>query len=235
MRRAHTPTLAYRLDARKKGQRAAAQATLLPHGWSCYAANMDDVSMLETILSLCVGIGVSAACGFRVFLPPLALGIAQRMGLSAAAALPEWLSSTPMLLALACAALVEIGAYYIPWVDNALDTIASPAAVIAGVLLTAGMLDGVSPGWKWTLAIVAGGGAAGITQAATVVTRGLSTATSGGVTNAVVSTGESAGALMMVLLAIVIAPLAAALFVLVVVWFVRLLGRWRRRPTAASG
>lgn len=35
---------------------------------------------METILGLCIGIGLSAACGFRVFVPLMVMSIAALMG-----------------------------------------------------------------------------------------------------------------------------------------------------------
>jgi len=89
---------------------------------------------METILSLCIGIGLSAACGFRVFVPLLVMSIASLMGWFEPMKGFEWLAMPSVCIGLAVATLCEIGAYYIPWVDNILDTIATPAALIAGTL-----------------------------------------------------------------------------------------------------
>jgi hypothetical protein len=193
-----------------------------------------DLLTLETAMALCLGIGLSAACGFRIFVPPLALGIAVRLEAPLSGAAPEWIGSVPALVLLSVAVLVEVGAYYVPWIDNLLDTIASPAAVIAGILVTAGLLAELDPLWRWSLALIAGGGAAGITQGATVITRGLSTATTGGMGNPVVSTIENVGAVAMSLLAIVLAPLAVLLFVGLVLWFVRVRRRRREQKESAA-
>lgn len=187
---------------------------------------MDDVLTLETGLLLCLGIGLAAASGFRVFIPPLALGIAQRADVPLVNEAPSWMSSWPALIVFGAAALFEIGAYYIPWLDNLLDTIASPAAVIAGVLLTAAVLGEVDPVWQWSLAIIAGGSAAGVTQTATVFTRAVSTGTTGGCANFLVATMELFGAVLFVVLTFLLAPLALALFVGAVVW---LAIAWKRR------
>lgn len=195
---------------------------------------MGDLFSLETAMLLCVGIGLSSAAGFRVFLPPLALGIAQRLGLPLTDAAPAWLGGWPALVGLGAASVIEVGAYYVPWLDNLLDTIASPAAVVAGVLLSAAMLTEIDPVWQWSFAVIAGGGAAGVTQGATVVTRGLSTATTGGLANFLLATFEWVASLLFAILALLLAPLAVALFVLVVVWFVRALGRRRARRVAGA-
>src|SRR6185503_12680871 len=119
---------------------------------------------METVLSICVGIGLSAACGFRIFVPLLALSIAALSGHVHLSSGFAWIGTTPALIALSVATALEIAAYYVPWLDHALDTIATPAAVIAGTMTTAALVTDVSPFLKWTLAIIAGGGAAGLVQ-----------------------------------------------------------------------
>src|SRR5438094_7023125 len=131
---------------------------------------------METLLSVCLGIGLSAACGFRVFVPLLVMSIASLSGHLTLAHGFEWIGSYPALIAFAVATCVEIAGYYIPWVDNLLDTIATPAAIVAGILVTASVMMDVSPFVKWTLAIIAGGGAAGLAQGTTVLARGASSA-----------------------------------------------------------
>src|SRR6266511_2330552 len=134
---------------------------------------------METILSLLVGIGLSAACGFRVFVPMLVVSIAAHAGHLKLAQSFSWMGSDPALIAFAVATGLEVLAYYVPWLDNLLDTAASPAAVIAGTIVTASLVTDLSPLLKWTLAVIAGGGAAGLVQGTTVVTRAASTATTG--------------------------------------------------------
>lgn len=130
---------------------------------------------------------------------------------------------------LGVAALTEILAYYIPGVDNLLDTLATPAAFVAGTLVSAAVLTDLSPMVKWTTAVIAGGGVAGLTQSATAVLRAKSTVFTGGLGNAVVATAEIGGALLLSLLALA-APLAAALLVGVFLWLAfRLLRRLSRR------
>jgi hypothetical protein len=145
---------------------------------------------METMLSLMVGLGLSAACGFRVFVPLLVLSIAGYSGHVQFAQGFQWLASEPALIAFSVATLLEIAAYYIPVVDNFLDSVATPAAVVAGTLVTASMVTNVSPFLQWSLAAVAGGGIAGVVQGATVITRGASTALTAGLGNPVVATVE---------------------------------------------
>src|SRR5579859_1441024 len=117
---------------------------------------------MDTLLSVCIGIGLSAACGFRVFVPLLVMNIASLSGHLTLAHSFEWIGSYPALIAFSVATCVEIAGYYIPWVDHALDTIATPAAIVAGTLVTASVVSDMSPFLKWTLAAIAGGGAAGL-------------------------------------------------------------------------
>lgn len=182
---------------------------------------------LEIVLSACLGIGLAAAAGFRVFVPPLILGIAIRLGVPATDVAPDWLGSWIAIAVFAVAAVVEVGAYYVPWLDNALDTVASPLAVLSGVLLTAGMTSELHPVAQWSLAIVAGGGAAGITQTASVFTRALSSATTGGLANFLVSTVELVCAIAAAVLTLLFAPLAIVMLVGFVVWLRRVYVRRR--------
>src|SRR6266478_8524849 len=132
---------------------------------------------METLLSICVGIGLSAACGFRVFVPLLVMSIAALCGHLTLAHGFEWIGTYPAVVAFAVATCLEIAGYYIPWVDHLLDTIATPAALVAGTLVTASAVTDISPFLKWTLAVIAGGGSAGLVQGATVIMRGASTVT----------------------------------------------------------
>lgn len=113
--------------------------------------------MIETLLSLCIGIGLSAACGFRVFVPLLVMSIASLMGWFEPMKGFEWLAIPSVCIGLAVATVCEIGAYYIPWVDNALDTIATPAAMVAGTLTTMAVSSGeMSQFASWAAAIIVG-------------------------------------------------------------------------------
>ena len=164
-------------------------------------------------LALLLGIGLSAACGFRVFLPFLVMGIAVRGGYLDLAADFAWIGSYPALITFGTATLMEVLAYYIPWVDNALDAIATPLAVAAGVLASASVLGDASPSVRWVLATISGGGAAGLVQAGTVAARATSSAATGGVGNFLVATGEAAASVGTTVLAIAMPVLAVILLV----------------------
>jgi hypothetical protein len=123
---------------------------------------------------------------------------------------------------------IEIAAYYIPWLDNMLDTIATPAAIVAGTIVTASMVSDVSPFLRWSLAIIAGGGIAGLVQGSSVLVRGASTASTGGLANPAVSTSELAASLVGTLISIVL-PVFAIVLVAILVGLI--LERFSRKRT----
>jgi hypothetical protein len=186
------------------------------------------MSSFDLILSVVLGISLAAATGFRVFLPMLITS-----GAAYAGYLPlddnfAWLAAPLALTMLGVAALVEIVAYYVPGVDNLLDTLAAPAALVAGTILSAAVMTDLPPIVKWSAAIVAGGGAAGLTQAITTMLRAKSTIFTGGIGNSTVATAELGGAFVLPLLALA-APLVALGIVLLLLWAaIRLLWRLRQ-------
>ncbi len=180
-----------------------------------------EFGQLETFLSVLTGIGVAAACGFRVFVPLLALGLAGRAQVIPLNDSFAMLASLPALIALGTAAALEVVAYYVPWLDNALDVAAAPAAVVAGVLASAAAITDLPPVLAWGIALIGGGGAAGLLHGATSLLRLKSTAVTGGVANPVLSTGELIGSLVTSALALLVPVVCAVLLVLVIVWFLR--------------
>ncbi len=173
---------------------------------------------MEQLVGICIGIGLSAASGFRLFVPFLALGIANRMGFIPLGESFQWMGSLPAITAFSVALLLEVGAYYIPWLDNLLDTIATPAAVVAGTLLTYSLVGDISPFFKWSMALVAGGGVAGTVQTGSVAARGTSSASTGGVGNPVLSTVELGGSVFLSILSLLV-PLVAMILALVLCFF----------------
>ncbi len=200
---------------------------------------MDD---LQTFLSICLGIGLSAACGFRIFVPLLCLSIASLTGYVQLDSSFAWIGTTPALIAFAVATVVEIGAYYIPLVDNFLDAIAVPVAGAAGICVAALVMTNVDPFWRWTLAIIAGGGMATSTQLATTKLRMLSTTTTAGLGNPVLATIEAIVAAILSGVAVLwpVAALILALVLFVACWLIiyaigkRLLRLFRRNTPATA-
>ena len=189
----------------------------------------------DVILALCMGLGLAAASGFRVFLPPFLLSIAVRadaVEVDLTNTSLEYLDSNVAVILLGVATIAELAAYYVPWVDNILDSIASPAAIIAGTGMTAIVLGGTDPVIQWALAIIAGGGVTAAVQGATVVTRGVSSAITAGIGNPVVSTGENIASLILSIMAIFLAPLAALFALILLAMIVKVMAK-KSNPSSA--
>lgn len=187
---------------------------------------------METILAITAGIGLAAACGFRVFVPLLATALAVRFGHFTPSSGLEWIGSIPSIIILGIATAVEIAGYYIPWVDHLLDTMASPAAVVAGTVVAATAFGDIHPAIKWAAAVVAGGGIAAGIQGTTVAARAASTVTTGGLANPIISTIEAISAVVMAILAIVLPILAMILAIVMLIMIIRLVRRLRGRASA---
>ncbi len=183
--------------------------------------------MTEALLGVAVGLGLAAACGFRVFLPLFGLSLASLSGHLSVGADFSWVATTPAAIALGTATGLEIVAYYVPWLDHALDALATPAAMIAGVITTAAVVIDVPPVLRWAIALIGGGGAAGLIQGATVLLRAKAGLATGGLANPVVATVEAIGGITTVVLALVVPLVCLGAIVLVAGWVVR---RWIRRP-----
>lgn len=173
---------------------------------------------MEALFSIAVGVGLSAACGFRIFVPLLMMNLAARGDHLALAGGFEWIASDAALVVFATATVLEIGAYYLPFLDNLLDLAATPSAVVAGTLVTASQVADMDPLLGWSAAIVAGGGSAGLVQGATTLARQFSAVTTAGFGNPLISTFEAAASIFTTLLA-VIAPIFALGLVLVLFFF----------------
>jgi Domain of unknown function (DUF4126) len=192
------------------------------------------MSGFELPLSIVLGVGLATATGFRLFLPMLIISGAAYSGHLPLSENFAWLGTLSALTMLSVATVAEILAYYIPGVDNLLDALATPTAVIAGTVVSAAVMTDVPPMVKWTAAIIAGGGVAGVTQGVTAILRANSTVLTGGIGNAVISTAEFVGALLVSILALA-APLAALGVVIVFLWFaIRLVRPLLRRPPPSN-
>ena len=184
----------------------------------------------ETIISIFLGVGLAASVGFRVFLPLFALSLASYFGVWELNESWQWIGSIAALITLGVATLAEIFAYFIPWVDNLLDSIAIPLAAIAGTAVMVSTVANLDPVVTWSLAIIAGGGTATAIKGAGASTRLASTVTTGGVANPLVSTVET-GTAVVVTTASIFAPILAAFLVIVILVFIFIIYR-RLRPRA---
>ena len=191
----------------------------------------------SSFLSIALGIGLAAATGLRVFLPLLVAAIAARADVIPLADSFSWLASTPALLTLGTAAVFETLAYYIPGLDHILDVLAGPAAIAAGVFTSASVMADVPPAVMWPVALIMGGGIAGITKGGAALVRAKTGIATAGLGNPVVSTAEtfSASAISILAIAVPIACLIAV--ILLAIWILRKASRFvfRRASSARSG
>src|SRR3990172_6475793 len=160
------------------------------------------MSGFDLAISIALGIGLAAATGLRMFLPMLVVSAAAYTGHLPLSDSFAWLATPAALILLGVAALAEILAYYIPGVDNLLDTLATPAAFVAGTIISAAVITDLPPLVKWAAAIIAGGGIAGLTQTTSAVLRAKSTMLTGTLGNPVIATAELGGSLLVSLLAL---------------------------------
>jgi Domain of unknown function (DUF4126) len=193
---------------------------------------------IDSLLSIALGIGLAAATGFRIFAPLLVAGLAARFGYLPLGEGFQWLASTPALLMLATAAIAETLAYYVPGVDHALDVLASPAALAAGIVASAAVMTDLPQAVLWPVAIIAGGGAAGLAKGSTALLRAKTGALTGGLGNPVVSTIETVGATGLAVLAIIVPLLCLVAVGALLYWATRRAGRLlfgRGRPPPSVG
>lgn len=176
---------------------------------------------IEMILSICLGIGLAASSGFRVFVPLFAVSLASYFGILPLGESWLWLGSTTALVILAVASIVESVSYLVPFVDNLLDTIAVPLAGVAGTIVMASSLTDMSPAMTWALAIVAGGGAATAIKTTSAATRAVSSVTTAGAANPVIGlaeTGTAVGLSALAIFAPVIATVVAVVGIVLLIW-----------------
>ncbi len=174
---------------------------------------------MEIFLSICLGIGLSAATGFRVFVPALIANVAAMGGWISPGEHFAWLATWPAFFVLLTATTAEIAAYYIPFIDNMLDGIATPVSVLAGTLLTTSFIEIDNPVLQWGLGVILGGGTAGVVQAGTGLLRFFSSKFTAGSGNPLVSTTENVASFGFAGMA-VFAPFVAMLFSFSLVWWI---------------
>ncbi|MFK8182039.1 MAG: DUF4126 domain-containing protein [Phormidesmis sp.] len=186
---------------------------------------------MNALISICIGIGLSTATGFRILVPFACLSAASIYGDITLPTELAWLDTYPALVGLIIGTLLEIAAYYVPWVNDALDTIEFPAAVISGTYLTGAFAADLPTLLQWSLALVAGGGMAGSINGFTSMTRLATNTATGGTATPVTSSLEWMSALMLAALALTLPLLAIALTLILLIFVLKKLIRKRKRAS----
>jgi hypothetical protein len=180
----------------------------------------------EIITSVALGIGLSASAGFRVFVPMFVASIAAHTGFLPVNEGFQWLAGWPAMICFGTATVVEIMAYYIPFIDNLLDSITTPLAVGAGTLLLTSVLPIDNNLLKWITGFVFGGGAAATIQGGSVLARLTSTKLTAGTGNPVVTTSEHVAAIGTSVFSL-ITPILIAILVIILILFI--LSKFRKK------
>lgn len=193
---------------------------------------------MEILLQILVGIGLSATCGFRVFVPLFVMSLAGVSGFMEFSSGFEWIAGYPALIIFGVATVIEIVAYFVPYVDNILDMAGVPISVVAGIVIVASVVTDIDPFLRWTLALIAGGGIAAATSLLSNGIHAASTATTGGTANPAVSAVESGTSIVMTVLSIFL-PVFGVLFIALVLFFIvrRMIRRKKkvsREPTSTE-
>lgn len=189
---------------------------------------LENIPYLSYVISAFVGIGLSAAAGFRIFLPMFLISLSSYMGWASVGEGFEWLSGLTGLISTGVATVIEILSYYIPIVDNFLDTLSVPLATVAGSVIFASQFGDISGVPEWVLTIIAGGGTAATISAGFAKLRAVSSLSTGGLGNFLVSSTENAGAGIMTFLALFMPVLAVILIIIILLVFFWLIKKlWR--------
>ena len=183
----------------------------------------------EALVSIGVGLALAAAAGFRVFVPLLALSLAAQSGWVTLSASFTWLATPWAAVALGTAMILEIAAYYVPFFDNMLDTLAGPVAVLAGIVASASLLTDLPPWLQYSIAIIGAGGTAGVVHASTSLLRLKSSAVTAGFGNPVLATLELIGSILIAVLALLAPVIALVLAAVLVVILTKRFNAWRLR------
>lgn len=189
-----------------------------------------EIMDIQIILSVLLGLGLSSAVGFRIFVPALVTCVAAHYNVIELSESMRWMGTVPAIITCGVATLLEIVGYYIPFIDNGLDLIAAPAAAICGTLLMGGTIVEMDPMIKWPISIIAGGGLASTIHGSTSLVRAKSSGFTAGMANPVVSTLEAIVAFVMSIISIIL-PVFAAILIL---WLVYKIVRWRKQAKMTS-
>lgn len=182
------------------------------------------------VAHLLMGIGLAAVSGLRAFLPLFVVGAAGRMDWVPLSESFGWLQSTPALIVFGAAVLIELSADKFPIVDHALDAVQSLVKPLAGAFVMATVVADWAPLYVTVLSIVVGGSTAGVVHLAKAKLRLLSTVTTAGIGNPLLSASEDSVALVGSVGSILAPPLLLlGLLLLATGALIYLLTRARRR------
>jgi len=171
--------------------------------------------MTQIIASIIMGIGLSACCGIRAILPLLGISVASRLGYIHLNPNFLFLSSNAALIVFSLAAILEILAYKVPLVDNFMDAISVPTAIIAGGIAEASFIKGIDPLLALVIGLIVGGSISGLVKVASGTLRAGVTVATAGVGNIFLSIKEDIISVVSIILSIFLPYLALLLLLLI--------------------
>jgi len=147
------------------------------------------------LIHVSMGIGLAACAGLRAFLPLFVVALAGKLEFVTLSDSFTWMASWPALVVFGAAVVAEVLSDKFPIVDNLLDSVQIFVKPIAGALVAATVVEDWAPLYVTVVAIIGGGSAAGLVHVAKAKVRLVSSATTAGLGNPVLSVSEDVGAL----------------------------------------
>ena len=180
-------------------------------------------------MDVLTGLGLSGAAGLNAWLPAFAGALLTRLGVVELGEPFDELSKTPPLIVLGVLMAADFVGDKIPAVDHVLHSVGTVVAPISGTILFTGETDA-----SLIVSLLAGGSTAEAVHAARTAVRPLSTVTTGGIGNPVLSLLEDLGSALLTLFAFVVPVLAVLAVVALLVLGLVLWRRARRRRAASA-
>jgi len=201
------------------------------------ASDEDAEALMQAyILPACLGLGLAASCGLRTFLPLFILSLAARFhgfGVDLNPAL-GWLGSTTALITLGLATLIEVAADKIPLLDHILALVGTVTRPMAGVLAASAVMTHLDPTTAAIAGLILGAPIALAVHSAQAGTRAVSTVTTAGLANPILSLTEEIAAVSNALLALAAPILVPVVLVIGGLFVFLMLRRFRSRGGSAK-
>ena len=182
--------------------------------------------------SLLAAFGLSGAAGLNAWIPLLAVGLLSRAGQLELADGYDWLASTPALIALAAAFVLDFVGDKVPAVDSLLHAVGTIVHPAAGAIVFAGPTE-IPTDVPSIVLFALGASVAGSLHATRATVRPVSTTMTAGAGNPVLSLAEDLVSAALSVLAVFAPVLGAicllAVVVLAVLWWRRVRNSRRRR------
>ena len=183
--------------------------------------------------SLLAAFGLSGAAGLNAWIPLLAVGLLGRAGQLELADGYDWLESTPALIALGAAFVLDFVGDKVPAVDSLLHAAGTVVHPAAGAIVFAGPTELPTDAPSIVL-FALGAGVAGSLHATRATVRPVSTTMTAGAGNPALSLGEDIVSAVLSVVAVLV-PILGAICLLVVVVVAVLLWRRVRRSRRRRG